>query len=104
MVYGYDTKGRQDRSVDWTGTIRRTFFDSRDRVQSTWIGTNDTPASGNWSPTNNTAPSNMIRVSQNFYDSPRTAGLADVSGVGDDNLTHACQLTSASAALVTLLY
>jgi hypothetical protein len=85
--------------VDWTGTIRRTFYDSRDRVQSTWIGTNDVPPSGNWSPTNNALPSNMIRVTQEFYDSPQTAGLADVSGIGDGNRTHSCQLTSATAVI-----
>jgi RHS repeat-associated protein len=102
--FNYDTKGRRNRVQDWTGTIQRTVYDSRDRASSTWIGTNDTPASGDWSPTNNTSPSNMIRLTQNFYDSPRTSGLADVSGVGDGNLTHSCVLTSASATLDSFQY
>src|SRR6185503_17476520 len=64
-LYNYDLKGRRDRDVDWTGTIRRTFFDSRSRILSTWIGTNDTPPSGTWSPSNNGAPSNMVRATEN---------------------------------------
>jgi RHS repeat-associated protein len=90
--FNYDVEGHKDRDVDWTGTIRRTFYDSRDRVLSTWIGTNDTPASGDWSPTNNTAPSNMIKVTQNQYDS---------GGVGDGNLTLGSVYTSAIASLDT---
>jgi len=76
--FNYDIEGHEDRDQEWTGTIRRTVYDSRDRVQSTWIGTNDTPASGDWSPTNNTAPSNMKKESSREYDS---------NGVGDGNLT-----------------
>jgi RHS repeat-associated protein len=89
-LYNYDLKGRKDRDVEWTGTIRRSFYDSRDRVQSTWIGTNDTPASGTWSPGNNTAPSNMIQVTGNQY---------DAGGVGDGTLTKSSVYTGVSMTL-----
>ena len=46
---------------------------------STWVGTNDTPASGSWSPTNNTSPSNMVETESYVYDG---------GGVGDGNLTE----------------
>jgi len=91
---GYDLKGRQDRKVDWTGTIVRRFYDSRDRTLSTWIGTNDTPASGIWSPTNNTAPSNMIKYSAFVYD----GGIP-----GDGTLTKSSVFTSPSVSMDTLL-
>jgi hypothetical protein len=47
-----------------------------------WVGTNDTPTSGYWSPTNNTGTSNMVEVSANVYDN---------GGVGDGNLTESIQ-------------
>jgi RHS repeat-associated protein len=76
---GYDDRGRPDRRVTPTGTIYRTVRDGQGRIVSTWVGTNDTPASGEWSPTNNTAPANMIQVSGMVY---------DAGGVGDGNLTQ----------------
>jgi hypothetical protein len=48
----YDTRGRQNRVQLPTGTINRSVYDGLSRVVSTWTGTNDTPASGTWSPTN----------------------------------------------------
>ncbi len=75
----YDKRGRIERSVSPTGTITRWVFDGLSRVESTWVGTNDTPPSGSWSPTNNGAPANMVQVRENVYD----AGL-----VGDSNLTQ----------------
>lgn len=47
--------------VDLTGTITDTVYDALDRVSSIWVGTNDTPLSGTWSPTNNTGTANMGR-------------------------------------------
>jgi hypothetical protein len=67
-LYAYDNRGRQDRTQGPTGTINRTVFDGQGRVISTWVGTNDTPASGTWSPSNNTAPANMVQVSADAYD------------------------------------
>ena len=46
----YDNRGRSARKLLPTGTIDRTVSDGLDRVVSTWVGTNDTPASGQWSP------------------------------------------------------
>ena len=57
----------------------RTVYDALSGVVSTWVGTNDTPASGTWSPTNNTSPANMVQVTANVYDG---------GGVGDRNLTQ----------------
>jgi YD repeat-containing protein len=70
--YGYDHHGRQDRVLSPTGTITRTVYDGLGRVVSTWVGTNDMPATGYWSPDNNTAPANMVQVSGNVYDTSTT--------------------------------
>src|SRR5262249_21593840 len=61
-LYGYDDRGREDRYVTPTGTIYRTVFDGLSRSASTWVGTNDTPLSGEWSPSNNTGSANMVQV------------------------------------------
>jgi YD repeat-containing protein len=86
---GYDERGRQNRVLSPTGTITRTVYDGLDRVVSRWVGTNDTPASGYWSPTNNTAPSNMVQIAGFVYDG---------GGVGDGNLTQATQYPGGGAA------
>jgi YD repeat-containing protein len=79
--YAYDApRGWLTRVLSPTGTINRTVYDALGRVVSTWVGTNDTPASGNWSPTNNTAPSNMVQVTGYVYD--------DGNAGGDSNLTQ----------------
>jgi YD repeat-containing protein len=88
-VYGYDHHGRRDRVVSATGTITRTVHDGLGRVVSTWVGTNDTPASGWWSPDNNTAPANMVEVSANVYDN---------GGVGDGDLTQSTSFPGGGAA------
>jgi RHS repeat-associated protein len=77
--YGYDHMGRQDKVVTPTGTITRIVYDSLSRLVSTWIGTNDTPSSGFWSPSN---PAGMTEVSANVYDN---------GGVGDSDLTQTTQ-------------
>ncbi|MCE9554457.1 MAG: autotransporter-associated beta strand repeat-containing protein [Planctomycetes bacterium] len=76
--YSYDNRGRQHRTVSAVGTITRTVFDGLSRAVSTWVGTDDTPTSGFWSPTNN-AGANMVKVSENQYDNGE---------VGDSNLTR----------------
>jgi RHS repeat-associated protein len=63
----YDGRGRVKRVESPSGTITRTRYDARGLVTSTWIGTDDTPDSGSWSPTN-TAGTNMVKVSENQYD------------------------------------
>jgi RHS repeat-associated protein len=67
----------------------RTIYDSLGRVASQWVGTNDTPAAGEWSPTNNTAPSNMVQISGYQY---------DFGGVGDGNLTQTTDYPGLGAA------
>jgi RHS repeat-associated protein len=80
--YSYDALGNQNKVVDPAGTITRTVFDGQARPVSTWVGTDDTPGSGYWSPTNNTAPSNMVEISETEY---------DAGGVGDGLVTKVTQ-------------
>src|SRR5208337_62972 len=87
----YDVDGRQTRVQAPTGTITRTVYDALDRVISTWVGTNDTPASGQWSPANNTSPANMVDVEDSVYD-------GGVGNVGDSNLTQVTDNPGGSAA------
>ena len=46
VQYGYDHRGRQDRTVRPTGTITRMVYDGLSRTVSVWVGTSDTPAGG----------------------------------------------------------
>jgi YD repeat-containing protein len=50
--YGYDTRGRLSRVVSPSGTVSRTVYDALGRPVTSWLGTNDIPSSGFWSPTN----------------------------------------------------
>ena len=86
--YAYDDRGRLNRTVSPTGTITRTVYDGLGRVVSTWVGTNDTSASGFWSPTNNTPPANMVETTASVYDN---------GGVGDSNLTQTTQFPGGGA-------
>jgi RHS repeat-associated protein len=88
-AYGYDSEGRQNRVQAPTGTITRTVYDSLGRAVSSWVGTNDTPPSGEWSPSNNGAPANMVQVSASAYDG---------GGVGDGDLTQLTQYPGLGAA------
>ena len=71
------------------GTIYRTVYNSLDEAVSDWVGTNDTPTSGEWSPTNNTGSANMVEVSSYQYDN---------GGVGDGNLTQETDYPGLGAA------
>ena len=55
------------RLVFTPGTIHRTVFDGQGRVASQWVGTDDTPTSGEWSPTN-AAGTDLVKVGENEYD------------------------------------
>jgi hypothetical protein len=95
-VYAYDDRGRQDKVQLPTGTINRSVFDGLSRVVSTWVGTNDTPAAGEWSPTNNGGTSNMIQVTSNAYDLgtvPAAATLSQTSGGALAATTYFVKLT-----------
>jgi RHS repeat-associated protein len=87
-LYGYDDRGRPNRTQTPNGTIYRTVYDGLGRAVSTWVGTNDS-VMGEWSPTNNGPPSNMIQVSGNVYDG---------GGVGDSDLTQLTRYPGGSAA------
>jgi YD repeat-containing protein len=78
----YNDQGEVDKTVDADGNITRMVYDDLGRETSEWVGTNDTPTSGYWSPTNNTGTSNMVEISANVYDN---------GGVGDSNLTESIQ-------------
>src|SRR5207253_9773093 len=84
----YDDRGRLERTLTPTGTINRTIYDGLGRVVSTWVGTNDTPASGYWSPDNNTPPSNMVQTAGYQYDN---------GGVGNGDLTQVTQIPGGNA-------
>jgi len=87
--YQYDADGNLCRTLDQLGTITRTVYDGQGRKVSMWVGTNDTPATGYWSPTNNTGTSNMVQVTAYQYDN---------GGVGDGNLTAVTQYPGGAAA------
>jgi RHS repeat-associated protein len=89
MAYAYDSGGRLARTQTGTGTIYRTVYDSFGEPVSDWVGTNDTPTSGEWSPTNNTGTANMVEVAGYQYDG---------GGAGDGNLTQVTQYPGGGAA------
>ncbi|HEY7312113.1 MAG TPA: hypothetical protein VH643_22300 [Gemmataceae bacterium] len=88
-VHGYDNWGRLVRTQTPNGTIYRTVYNSLDEAVSDWVGTNDTPTSGEWSPSNNTGSANMVMVSSYQYDN----GV-----VGDGNLTQETDYPGLGAA------
>jgi RHS repeat-associated protein len=88
-LYSYDARGRPNRVQTPNGTIYRTVYDGLNRPVSDWVGTNDTPGSGYWSPTNNTPPANMVQLTAYQYDG---------GGVGDSNLTQYTEYPGGSAA------
>jgi RHS repeat-associated protein len=80
-VSGYDAGGRPDRAVSPEGTVYRAVYTGFGQVGSEWVGTDDTPTSGSWSPTN-TAGTDLVKVREYEYDS---------GGVGDGNRTKATE-------------
>jgi len=87
--YAYAADGGVERKVDQLGTITRTVYNAFGQAVSVWVGTNDTPASGYWSPTNNTGTSNMVQVASYQYDG---------GGSGDGNLTAVTEYPGGGAA------
>ncbi len=83
----FDKRGRTSKTVNPSGTINRTEFDGQGRAVSQWVGTDDTPTSGYWSPTN-TAGTDMVKLSENEY---------DLGGVGDSNVTRQTQFPGGGA-------
>ncbi len=87
-VLGYNNRDILDRIVSPQGTIDRTVYDGQGRPISEWIGTDDTPTSGTWSPSN-TAGTNLVQVRAYEYDG---------GGVGDGNLTKETDSPGGGAA------
>ena len=79
--YDYDDRGQLKRVESPTGTITRYVRDTLNRITSVWVGTDDTPTSSYWSPTNNSG-ANMGVIAEYTYDN---------GGVGDGNLTKTVQ-------------
>lgn len=84
----FDKRGRVSKTVAPSGTIYRTEIDGLGRTVSSWVGTDDTPTTGFWSPTNLTG-TNMVKLSENDYDG---------GGVGDSNLTMSTSIPGGSEA------
>jgi len=85
-TFAYDDAGRRIRTKDPTGTIRRTVYDTRGRVSSQWIGTNDYGLPGG----EGSGPSTMVKVSESEYDggaSKANSLLTKVTSFIDDTTT-----------------
>jgi RHS repeat-associated protein len=102
-IYHYNGQGLQDIVTDPTGTITRNVYDGMQRLVSTWVGTDDTPASGYWSPTNNTSPSNMVDVEDYYYDQ-RQAGPTSAPTLGETPQTDFSSHDYAFSAYVLVTY
>jgi YD repeat-containing protein len=74
-TYAYDDRGRLNRTGRADGTIFRSVFDGLGRITSQWIGPDDVPISGDWSPGN---PADMELVGSYEY---------DAGGIGDSLVT-----------------
>jgi len=69
-TFAYDGMGRRIRTVDPSGTIRRSTFDAMGRVTQRSIGTNDTGLLGSTT----TGTSNMVATEALVYDEGNDAG------------------------------
>ncbi len=86
--YGYDVEGNLTRTLSPTGTIYRTVYDANNRVISQWVGLDDTPTTGSWSPSNTTG-TDLTKVKEYEYDG---------GGVGDGNVTKTTDIPGGGAA------
>ncbi len=86
--YGYDTEGNLVRTLSPTGTIYRTVYDAQNRMISQWVGLDDTPTSGTWSPSNTTG-TDLTKVKEFEYDG---------GGVGDGNITKTTDIPGGGGA------
>jgi RHS repeat-associated protein len=84
----FDKKGQVNKTVSAAGTITRTENDALGRAVSTWVGTDDTPTTGVWSPVN-LAGTNLVKVAEVEYDG---------GGVGDSNATKMTMFPGGGAA------
>ncbi|VTR94318.1 rhs repeat-associated core domain-containing protein : RHS repeat-associated core domain protein OS=Singulisphaera acidiphila (strain ATCC BAA-1392 / DSM 18658 / VKM B-2454 / MOB10) GN=Sinac_0291 PE=4 SV=1: RHS_repeat: RHS_repeat [Gemmata massiliana] len=90
--YEYDNTGQLKRVQTPQGTITRYVRNGFGEIVSEWVGTDDAPTSGYWSPAN-TAGTNLVKVREYQYDN---------GAVGDGNLTKMTEYPGgAGAARVT---
>ncbi len=75
-AYRYDKQGRQNRVENANGTITRYVYNGVGQLLSTWVGTDDAPDSGGWSPAN-LAGTDMTKVSESVT-IPANQASADV--------------------------
>jgi hypothetical protein len=101
---GYDALERQNRVVGPGGTITRTVWTAPQRVQSVWVGTNDTGATDS-NPAGSGSPNNMVQITDNIYDgmlaevaAPAAPTLSDVSGGSLPATTYYVTVTYTNAA------
>jgi hypothetical protein len=81
--YGFDARGRQNMVKSPTGTISRTVYDVLNRTASSWVGTNDNGATDTDPTGGGATGNNMIKVSDNAYDTyttPTAPTLTQTSG------------------------
>jgi len=81
-------RGGVKKTVTANGTITRYVRDARNFVVEVWVGTDDVPTTGFWSPTN-TAGSDLVKTQTFTFDS---------GGVGDGNLTRVTAIPGGGAA------
>jgi RHS repeat-associated protein len=81
-------QGLPNRTLSPAGTIARTEYDGQGRPVSEWVGTDDTPTTGFWSPSN-TAGTDLVKVAAYEYDG---------GGAGDGNLTKVTLIPGGGAA------
>ena len=62
-IYQYSHRGQLEKTVNPNGTIYRTVFDALERATSTWVGTDDTPTTGYFSPAN-LSGTNMVELTR----------------------------------------
>jgi YD repeat-containing protein len=87
-AYKTSDRGWAEKTTSPLGTITRQVYDDLGRVVSEWIGTDDTPTSGYWSPSN-TSGTDLVVVREYEYDG---------GGVGDGNLTKVTEHPGLSQA------
>lgn len=91
--FGYDSTGRQNRTVSPGGTITRTVYDIRSQANQVYIGTNDTGATDADPTGGGASGNNMVVVTEHQYDGG--------SSGGDGNLTQQTQYVTATETRVT---
>jgi RHS repeat-associated protein len=69
----YDSRGVVKRAVEPSGTITRRVYDGFERIVAVWVGTDDTPTAGFWSPSN-TVGTDLVKVAAYEYDNGLSGG------------------------------